>query len=276
MLRVEDAVRELMHVLASPPRVLHGEIIYPAPGRLNPRVATRIISGQPYAFDSPGCRFRPLPRNRRKDRAAHSLQTARGGQRRRSARTVVRRETAGSHLPRRGADGNDRIRRLPRHQGGRSLRPHPDRRPLRQARRPRKTPTAPGRTSVCPSRSTRRRSSTASGDTSASSRATTAARGRRLVRHLLARRRAARRHAPRPFPGRLLHPHGGPPAGRGALEVSFDVPETCPGRTVVAEALVVRMSQEPDRGLGCRFFRITAGSRAYLEECLLLLDEQKS
>lgn len=27
MLRVEDAVRELMHVLASPPRVLHGEIV---------------------------------------------------------------------------------------------------------------------------------------------------------------------------------------------------------------------------------------------------------
>ena len=60
------------------------------------------------------------------------------------------------------------------------------------------------------------------------------------------------------------------------LEVSFDVPGDTPGRTVVAEALVVRMGQEPDRGLGCRFFRITAGSRASLEECLLLLDGQKN
>lgn len=60
------------------------------------------------------------------------------------------------------------------------------------------------------------------------------------------------------------------------LEVSFDVPGDTPGRTVVAEARVVRMSQEPDRGLGCRFFRITAGSRASLEECLLLLDGQQS
>lgn len=60
------------------------------------------------------------------------------------------------------------------------------------------------------------------------------------------------------------------------MEVSFDVPGETPGRTVVAEALVVRMSQDPDRGLGCRFFRITAGSRAFLEECLLLLEGQKA
>src|SRR6266511_5754407 len=59
------------------------------------------------------------------------------------------------------------------------------------------------------------------------------------------------------------------------LEVSFDVPGDAPGRTVVAEALVVRMGQEPDRGLGCRFFRITAGSRANLEECLQMLEGQK-
>jgi len=59
------------------------------------------------------------------------------------------------------------------------------------------------------------------------------------------------------------------------LEISFDVPGDTPGRTVAAEALVVRMGQEPDRGLGCRFFRITAGSRASLEECLVFLDEQK-
>ncbi len=59
------------------------------------------------------------------------------------------------------------------------------------------------------------------------------------------------------------------------LEVSFDVPSEAPSRTVVAEALVVRMGPEPDRGLGCRFFRITAGSRGYLEECLKLLEAQK-
>jgi CheY-like chemotaxis protein len=59
------------------------------------------------------------------------------------------------------------------------------------------------------------------------------------------------------------------------MEVSFEVPGDTPGRTVVAEALVVRMGQDPDHGLGCRFFRITAGSRASLEECLLLLDGQK-
>lgn len=60
------------------------------------------------------------------------------------------------------------------------------------------------------------------------------------------------------------------------MEVSFDVPGDTSGRTVVAEALVVRMGQDPEHGLGCRFFRVTAGSRAYLEECLLLLEGQKS
>jgi hypothetical protein len=39
----------------------------------------------------------------------------------------------------------------------------------------------------------------------------------------------------------------------------------------VAEAIVVRLGQEAERGLGCRFFRITQGSRAYLEDCLRLL-----
>ena len=60
------------------------------------------------------------------------------------------------------------------------------------------------------------------------------------------------------------------------MEVSFDVPGDTPGRTVVAEALVVRMGQDPDRGLGCRFFRVTAGSLAQLEEYLLLLEGQKN
>jgi CheY-like chemotaxis protein len=56
------------------------------------------------------------------------------------------------------------------------------------------------------------------------------------------------------------------------LEISFDVPGDKPS-TVVAEALVVRMGQEPDAGLGCRFFRITVGSRASLEECLRSLED---
>lgn len=56
------------------------------------------------------------------------------------------------------------------------------------------------------------------------------------------------------------------------LEVSFEVPAEKAGRTVVAEAIVVRIGQEPDRGLGCRFFRITAGPRGLLEECLRMLE----
>ena len=34
-----------------------------------------------------------------------------------------------------------------------------------------------------------------------------------------------------------------------------------PRRTVVAEAIVVRVGQDPDRGLGCRFFQLTAAAR---------------
>lgn len=56
------------------------------------------------------------------------------------------------------------------------------------------------------------------------------------------------------------------------IEVSFDVPGEKPGRTVVAEAIVVRMGQEPDRGMGCRFFRLTSSARSHLEECLRLLE----
>jgi CheY-like chemotaxis protein len=55
------------------------------------------------------------------------------------------------------------------------------------------------------------------------------------------------------------------------LEVSFDIPGERPGKTVVAEAIVVRVGQDPDRGLGCRFFRLTESSRSHLEECLRLL-----
>jgi CheY-like chemotaxis protein len=56
------------------------------------------------------------------------------------------------------------------------------------------------------------------------------------------------------------------------LEISFDIPVARSARTVVAEAIVVRAGQDPDRGLGCRFFRITAVSRTLLEECLRILE----
>jgi CheY-like chemotaxis protein len=55
------------------------------------------------------------------------------------------------------------------------------------------------------------------------------------------------------------------------LEVSFDVPVEHGVKTVVAEAMVVRTGREPDAGLGCRFFQLSAQSRAHLEECLRLL-----
>ncbi len=55
------------------------------------------------------------------------------------------------------------------------------------------------------------------------------------------------------------------------LEVSFDVPVEHGVRTIVAEALVVRVGKEPDRGLGCRFFQLSAASRGHLEECLRIL-----
>jgi CheY-like chemotaxis protein len=60
------------------------------------------------------------------------------------------------------------------------------------------------------------------------------------------------------------------------LEISFDVPVERSSRTIVAEAIVVRATQEPDRGLGCRFFRVTAGSRTRLEECLRLLEAEEA
>lgn len=59
------------------------------------------------------------------------------------------------------------------------------------------------------------------------------------------------------------------------LEVAFDLPGTSSGKTVVAEALVVRSAQEPERGIGCRFFRITVDSRASLEDCLEVLEDTK-
>jgi twitching motility two-component system response regulator PilG len=55
------------------------------------------------------------------------------------------------------------------------------------------------------------------------------------------------------------------------IEVSFEIPGERADRNVVAEAIVVRVGAEPDPGLGCRFFRLTQGSRSYLEDCLRLL-----
>jgi CheY-like chemotaxis protein len=59
------------------------------------------------------------------------------------------------------------------------------------------------------------------------------------------------------------------------IEVSFEVPGEKP-LTVVAEALVVRMGQDSEGGLGCRFFRVTASSRGALEECLKMLDAEET
>lgn len=56
------------------------------------------------------------------------------------------------------------------------------------------------------------------------------------------------------------------------IEVSFQVPAEKSGRTVVAEAIVVRAGPEPDRGMGCRFFRLTSSARGHLEDCLRLLE----
>ena len=55
------------------------------------------------------------------------------------------------------------------------------------------------------------------------------------------------------------------------LEVSFDVPVEHGVRNIVAEALVVRVARDPDPGLGCRFFQLSAACRANLHECLRIL-----
>jgi len=55
------------------------------------------------------------------------------------------------------------------------------------------------------------------------------------------------------------------------IEVSFDVPVEHGVRTIVAEAIVVRLGKEPDRGLGCRFFQLSSASKGHLEECLRIL-----
>ncbi|HEY1434468.1 MAG TPA: PilZ domain-containing protein [Thermoanaerobaculia bacterium] len=55
------------------------------------------------------------------------------------------------------------------------------------------------------------------------------------------------------------------------LDVSFEVPVERGVKTIVAEAIVVRLGREGDQGLGCRFFQLSAASRQNLEECLRIL-----
>ncbi|HWZ84906.1 MAG TPA: PilZ domain-containing protein [Thermoanaerobaculia bacterium] len=55
------------------------------------------------------------------------------------------------------------------------------------------------------------------------------------------------------------------------LDVSFDVPVERGVKTIVAEAIIVRLGRENDQGLGCRFFQLSAASRQNLEECLRIL-----
>jgi CheY-like chemotaxis protein len=55
------------------------------------------------------------------------------------------------------------------------------------------------------------------------------------------------------------------------LEISFETPVESANRSVVGEAIVVRVGREPDEGLGCRFFQLSSASRTNLEECLKLL-----
>lgn len=58
------------------------------------------------------------------------------------------------------------------------------------------------------------------------------------------------------------------------LEISFHTPVEKPTRAVVGEAIVVRIGQDPEKGLGCRFFQLSSSSRATLEECLRLLSPE--
>jgi CheY-like chemotaxis protein len=55
------------------------------------------------------------------------------------------------------------------------------------------------------------------------------------------------------------------------LEISFETPLESANRSVVGEAIVVRVGREPEEGLGCRFFQLSSTSRTNLEECLRLL-----
>jgi CheY-like chemotaxis protein len=55
------------------------------------------------------------------------------------------------------------------------------------------------------------------------------------------------------------------------LEISFEMPVESPNRSIVGEAIVVRVGRDPEGGLGCRFFQLSSASRTNLEECLRML-----
>ena len=52
---------------------------------------------------------------------------------------------------------------------------------------------------------------------------------------------------------------------------AFETPVESLDRSVVGEAIVVRLGHDPDEGLGCRFFQLSSGSRTKLEECLKMI-----
>ena len=53
--------------------------------------------------------------------------------------------------------------------------------------------------------------------------------------------------------------------------MSFDVPVERGVRTIVAEAIVVRLGRDDDPGSAAAFFQLSAASRQNLEECLRIL-----
>ena len=55
------------------------------------------------------------------------------------------------------------------------------------------------------------------------------------------------------------------------LEIAFETPVESLDRSVVGEAIVVRLGHDPDEGLGCRFFQLSSASRTKLEECLKMI-----
>lgn len=52
------------------------------------------------------------------------------------------------------------------------------------------------------------------------------------------------------------------------LEISFSLPHDFSGKLITAEAMVVRAAEVAGGGFGCRFFRISSGTRLFVEEFL--------
>jgi CheY-like chemotaxis protein len=75
------------------------------------------------------------------------------------------------------------------------------------------------------------------------------------------------RNDPGPLRGGFF-PHVRAPAYRRALRFLRRPGGRGPD---VWQAMVVRLGREPDPGLGCRFFQLSAASRSHLEECLRIL-----